>query len=55
VIGQGVIIPEAEVYKGANSPIGLGFHKNAACFAHSCPREDTCLHLLRDPFVLFGH
>jgi len=55
VAGLGVIIPEAEVYHGADSAIAFGFHKHAGSFEHTGCMEDTGVHLLVDPCLVFGH
>jgi len=55
VIGLGVIIPEAEVYQGSDSAIAFGFHKHASFCGHTGPMEDTGVHLLVDPCLVFGH
>jgi len=48
VIGLSVIIPESEVYQGADSPIAFGFHEHASSSGHTGPMEDAGVHLLVD-------
>jgi len=55
MIGLGVIIPEVEVYQGVDSAIALGFYKDVGSSGHSGPMEDTSVHFLVDPCLVFGH
>jgi len=55
VIGLCVIIPEAEVYQGADADVPFCFHKHAGSSGHTGPMEDTGVHLLVDPCLVFGH
>jgi len=54
VIGLGVIIPNAEIYQGSDSAIAFCFHKHAGSSRHTGPMEDTSIHLLVDPCLVFG-
>jgi len=55
VIGLGVIIDEAEVYPGSEPAIALGFHKHAGSSRDTGPMENTGVHLLIDPCLVFRH
>jgi len=55
VVGPCVIIPEAEVPLGADSAIAFCFDKHAGSSRYTSPMEDTSVHLLVDPYLLFGH
>jgi len=55
VIGLGVIIPQAGVYQEAESAMTFCFHKHAGSSWHTGPMEDTGVHRLVDPWLVFGH
>ena len=54
-MGLCIIIPEAEVYQGADTSIAFCCHKDAGSSRHTGPMEDTGVYWLVDPCLVFGH